>query len=355
MSEAIGPSNEVARALNVVYFGTTGAFSVPPLEALLAAGVRVCAVVLPALAAAAPPIAARPARGAVLPAVRARPVLPLLTPFVDHTIVSLAAAHGIPVFEVARLAHPLTLATLGELRPDVICVACFSRRLPPALLALPRLGCLNVHPSLLPANRGPDPLFWTFHRGDRETGVTIHRMDIGLDSGPILAQQRVEVPVGIGEPALERELATRGAELLVHVVHQLAAGTARPAPQDERFATRFPWPSEADFVITPAWSARRAFGFSAGVAGRARPVLLEAGGRSFAVREPLGYDEAARLDSLWHLDGDVLALRCTPGVLRARVSILGEGNRGGRARDTAGEAAHPSGDAPAATAEPEEG
>src|SRR5260221_6050136 len=172
--------DHLARSLNIIYFGTTGAFSSPPLQALLDAGLRVRAVVLPAPAslgltpAASQPIWRRPASAR---APSQRRMLPLLTPVRGRTIVSLAAEREIPVYEVARLADELTLATLRALAPDVICVACFSRRLPPALLALPRLGCLNVHPSLLPDNRGPDPLFWTFQRGDRETGVTIHLMD----------------------------------------------------------------------------------------------------------------------------------------------------------------------------------
>jgi methionyl-tRNA formyltransferase len=317
-------------SLGVVYFGTTGAFSVPPLRTLLDAGASVRAVVLPApsLATGAPAADASPALRQVphaaslsSPASRARP-LPLLTPYVDHSIASIAAARGIPLFAVARLADPLTLTTLGKLAPDVICVACFPRRLPSLLLRLPRLGCLNVHPALLPDNRGPDPLFWTFRRGDAQTGATIHLMDEGLDSGPILAQQALPVPDGVSAAALERDLSLLGGALLARALGDLAAGTAQPTPQDEAQATRYPWPSARDYTIIPDRSARWADNFARGVMGRSQPVRILAPGTAFRLIAPLGYDETATLAEPWRLEGDTLLLSCAPGVWRARVVPL---------------------------------
>jgi methionyl-tRNA formyltransferase len=318
----------LARALTIIYFGATGAFSLPPLQALLDSGLCVRAVVVPALDAptvgGAPPSPILRRAPAVAQAQSQRRLLPLLTPVRDRSIVSLAAEREIPVYEVARLADELTLATLRAFAPDIICVACFARRLPPALLALPRLGCLNVHPSLLPDNRGPDPLFWTFQRGDRETGVTIHLMDAKLDTGPILAQERVGVPEGSHEAALERQLAARGGALLVGALDELAAGTAQPMPQDDARATTYSWPTSADYVITSEWSARRAYTFACGIRGRAHPILIQTSGTSFTSIEPLGYDETVRLESAARLDGDILSLQCAPGVLRARVAVTSQ-------------------------------
>src|SRR6185312_10369836 len=104
-------------------------------------------------------------------------------------------------------------------------VACFSRRLPGTLLRLPRLGCLNVHPSLLPAHRGPDPLFWIFHDGDETGGVTIHLMDEGFDTGPIVLQENVALSDDTTEAVLDLVCARRGGELLAEALFELAAGT----------------------------------------------------------------------------------------------------------------------------------
>ncbi|HLJ80583.1 MAG TPA: methionyl-tRNA formyltransferase, partial [Ktedonobacterales bacterium] len=259
-------------AISCVYFGMAGAFSRPPLEALLRAGVAVCAVALPALPGAS--VTNLDAPFAVLPrpaSAAGRRALPLLTPARDtdtdaDTILQIAAARNIPVLELRRLNDPRTIAALTAFAPDVICVACFSRRIPSAILRAPRLGCLNVHPSLLPANRGSDPLFWTFRNGDAETGVTIHVMDEGLDSGPIVAQRTIPVAEGISKSELEHICAAVGGELLVEALRGLAEGRLTPQPQDARLATTYPWPSADDYVIMSDRPARWAYAFARGVA-----------------------------------------------------------------------------------------
>lgn len=307
--------------LRLLFFGMTGQFSRVPLEALLAAGYDVRALVLPALST---PAGVPPYTRLTPPSPRAesgRRALPVLGS-AGRTTLQIAAEREIPILEVARLAHAETITALEAFAPDAICVACFTRRLPPAVLRLPRFGCLNVHPSLLPDNRGPDPLFWTFRRGDAETGATIHLMDAGLDTGPILLQGRVPVPEGVAEAELERQVATLGGELLVRALASLSAGTLTPSPQDERLATAYPVPSPADFTISPDRPARWAFTFARGVIGREQPLTIEVENITFRVLAPLGYDADATLTAPYRLLGDILTLRCAPGVFTARVQRL---------------------------------
>ncbi len=242
LSTAQVTRNTPVATISVIYFGTTGAFSAPPLEALLRAGYDVRAVVLAALDRAQPirrvPVTKATPRGRSLP---------LLATLGDQNIVALATERKIPVWEVGDLRASATRETLAGYAPDALCVACFARKLPASVLSLPRLGALNVHPSLLPDNRGPDPLFWTFWRGDEATGVTIHLMDERLDTGPILTQQGEPIPEGVTEAALEARLATLGGELLARSLDTLADGSAHPQPQDESQATSFPWPTEGDY------------------------------------------------------------------------------------------------------------
>ena len=315
-------------APGIVYFGMAGAFSRPPLEALLDAGVAVRAVALPALAGAGTFAGSDDAPYTVLPLYAApaaiRRALPLMAQASDEHILHRAAARGIPALELRRLDDPRTVAALAGFAPDVICVACFSRKIPTALLRLPRLGCLNVHPSLLPVNRGPDPLFWTFHTGESDTGVTIHVMDEGLDSGPIVLQRALPVPEGITEAELEQSCATTGGALLVEAIRGLAEGRLAPQPQDERLATYHSWPSEDDYTVSSDWSARRAYRFACGIAGRAQPIRIVTPGATFRLIELLGYDADATLDAPFHLAGGELALQCTPGVFYARVASSGD-------------------------------
>ncbi|MDE3229090.1 MAG: hypothetical protein KGO05_04350, partial [Chloroflexota bacterium] len=187
-------------------------------------------------------------------------------------------------------------------------------------------GSLNAHPSLLPDNRGPDPLFWTFHTGASETGVTIHLMDAGLDSGPILTQERAALADGETEEALETRLSTLAGDLMTKALAGLASGALRSTPQDAARASRHGWPSADDYAIDVArWSARRAWVFARGVGGRGQSIILTArDGARFHLLEALGYAERGGGDDKlpWTLAGETLSVACAPGVLRCRVEPL---------------------------------
>lgn len=310
-------------SLNVLYFGLSGAFSVPPLEALVEAGFAVRAVVLPALSPSgstgATTLPFTQYAPASPPRISHRRSLPLLTSRPPRTIMQIAAEHTIPVLEVTRLRDPATIAALAAYEPDIICVACFSRRIPAKILRLPRLGCLNIHPSLLPNNRGPDPLFWTFRFGETSTGVTIHQMDDGLDTGPILLQEHIEVPEGIGEAALEWQCATIGSALLIRAICELEAGSATPTTQNEALASKHSWPTAEDYTITLDHPARWAYTFACGMVTRTHPIAIVTPERTFRLITPLSYDANATLGVPFVLEGDVLAIQCAPGVFRARI------------------------------------
>lgn len=298
-------------AVRVVFCGMTGMFSLVVLEELLRAGVEVVAVALPALRerAGQPPLLlprrSQSARGIVL--VGGAP----------RTILDLAAERDIPVLELGGPDVPDALARLDF---DAIAVACFSRRLPASLLRLPRLGCLNVHPSLLPTHRGPDPLFWIFHDGDETGGVTIHLMDEGFDTGPFVLRETIPLPDDMSAAMLDLVCARRGGVLLAQALAGLDAGTIQPQPQDAAHASYQSWPTENDYIITPAWSARRAYRFIHGIGGRGEPIRFIAEDAVFVVRAALGYDADATLDAPWRLDGDIFTVQCAPGMLRCQVA-----------------------------------
>lgn len=296
-----------ARAPRVLFLGMTGNFSPPSLLALLESGVEVSAVVLPARDRHAGQPALRPLEK---PA-QARPTLPVLQSSLHNSITNVAWKRDIPVWEVARMSASETIDLFSNYQPDILCVACFSLYIPRAILMLPCLGCLNVHPSLLPANRGPDPLFWTFHEGHRETGITIHMMDEGLDTGPIVAQQKIIVPDGITYRQLEAECAALGGKLLAQSLRQLYHGTANLTPQDESKSSYLPMPAEKDYVVSVAdWEARRVYNFIRGVTSRGRPVTLITGDESIQVTNAISYRHDA-VDS--DANGAIARVRCKDG------------------------------------------
>jgi methionyl-tRNA formyltransferase len=144
---------------------------------------------------------------------------------------SLALQLGLPVLQPPRVRDEKFIAELRALQPDLIVVAAYGQILPPAILDLPRLGCLNIHTSLLPKYRGAAPIQWAIASGDTETGVTIMKMDAGLDTGDIVAQRRTPIRPEDDSVTLHDRLARLGAELLVQTIPDYAAGKIQPVPQ----------------------------------------------------------------------------------------------------------------------------
>jgi methionyl-tRNA formyltransferase len=135
---------------------------------------------------------------------------------------------GIPVYEPATLAPDAARAPILANALDVLVVAAYGLILPPAVLAWPRYGCINVHASLLPRWRGAAPIQRALLAGDAQTGVTLMQMDAGLDTGPMLDMVRMAIGPRETAATLEHKLAAQGADCLIAYLRRLAAGTAGP-------------------------------------------------------------------------------------------------------------------------------
>ena len=290
----------MSEPLRVVLLGMRCAFTLSPLCALLAApDIDLRAVIVPAPNESLADAVAAGARSAL-----------------DEVL----HENRIPLVELSSLRRDVVLPAfdrVGVPRPDAIVTACFPWRIPRWLRGLPRLGCLNVHPSLLPEGRGPEPVFRALRNGQRRTGVTVHLLDHGWDTGPILAQEPFVIPEDATLPELETALAERGGVLLGATLRALAAGRARPRPQDDALATAAPVPTAADLTLPTnlpaAWAAR----FAHAVAPVYAPLtaLVMATGERIAVGAPLACDPAGTLGAPVERHGDRLALRFTPGVV----------------------------------------
>ena len=214
--------------LRIVFAGTP-AFAVPTLDAIIAAGHHV------------PAVYTQPDR----PAGRGRNLKP-------SEVKTRALELELAVEQPLSMRMPETLPRLRQLAPDVLVVVAYGLILPQSVLDVPRLGCFNIHASLLPRWRGAAPIQQAILAGDSMTGVTIMRMTAGLDEGPILAQreQRIDAHMTAGE--LHDALAPAGATLMVEVLDSVAAGTAVAREQDAGAATYAPKISKDDARIV--WS-----------------------------------------------------------------------------------------------------
>jgi methionyl-tRNA formyltransferase len=199
--------------MRLIFMGTP-TFAVPTLEALLAAGHDVALVL------------SQPDK----PAGRGRQLVP-------PPVAALARERGLPLSQPRGLRSAEVQAHLAEAAPEAIVVAAYARLLPAAVLELPPLGCLNVHPSLLPKYRGPSPIQGALLAGDATTGTSIILLEERMDAGPILAQEPTPIAPDDDAETLEPWLAAQGARLLVDTLARWAERAIQPRVQDELLAT----------------------------------------------------------------------------------------------------------------------
>jgi methionyl-tRNA formyltransferase len=148
-----------------------------------------------------------------------------------------ALEHGIEVLQPESLREPSEVERLAAFEPDLVVVAAYGQILPQSVLDIPEYGCLNIHPSLLPSYRGATPVPAAILAGDLETGVTIMKMDAGMDTGPIVSQFIVHIEPDDTSESLGRRLADAGARLLDEILDVWFDGTLVPVPQDDSLAS----------------------------------------------------------------------------------------------------------------------
>ena len=167
-----------------------------------------------------------------------------------------ASDRKIPVLQPARVRDPEFMVELQRLAPELIVVVAFGQIIPQTLLDLPKHGCLNVHTSLLPRHRGAAPIQWAIAEGDLETGVTIMKMDAGLDTGPIISRARTPILEEDTAGTLHDRLGDLGADLLVKTIYDYVDGRIIPIPQPAEGATYARKITKEDGLIDWQQSAR---------------------------------------------------------------------------------------------------
>jgi methionyl-tRNA formyltransferase len=211
--------------LKIVFMGTPRV-AIPSLEGLVKSGETILAVVT------------QPDR----PVGRKQ----ILTP---PPVKDAAQKHQLTVLQPEKAKDPAFIESIRALHPDVIVVIAYGQLLRPALLEIPRLGCVNIHASLLPKYRGAAPAQWAIINGEKETGVTAMLMDAGLDTGPILIQAVIPIAPDETSATLLDKMSLLGAKVLLETLEGLKNGTLKSVPQDSREATMAPILKKEDGLI----------------------------------------------------------------------------------------------------------
>jgi methionyl-tRNA formyltransferase len=247
----------------------------------------------------------------------------------ESPVKQLAQQHGLPVYQPQSLKDADAQAELAALKPDLMIVVAYGLLLPQAALDIPRLGCINVHASLLPRWRGAAPIQRAIEAGDSETGVCIMQMEAGLDTGPVLARLSCPILASDTGGSLHDSLAQLGPQALLQALPDIAAGTLTPQPQDNALATYAHKlgkdEAQLDFSRSAQELSKQVMAFNP------FPVswcLLPNGERLRAwLAQPLDQAHSAAPGTVMNLDSHGLTVACGMGVLQITELQLPSRNR----------------------------
>jgi methionyl-tRNA formyltransferase len=278
--------------MNILFVGSSGALSLAPYKKLLTSVHGVQAI------------------GVFNPVVFNNKIIAL-----ENESLALAAnQQNIPVIDLSQSVDEI-LQQCRTLFIDLILMSCYGRRLPDALTDFPANGCFNMHPSLLPAFRGPEPVFWQM-KAASEMGVSWHKVVHDFDAGDIVAQQKIYLDEGASYSVINQRLADAGAELLPQILAGLSDGTLGVTRQSPALASYYPYPEAHDFVVDTTWTAQHAYNFMRATQAFGQPYHCQIGQYRYQLAEALDYDKNDTLPEAV-VRANRLYIPCKEGVLVA--------------------------------------
>lgn len=244
--------------------------------------------------------------------------LPLVNRFMGQSIIQTAFDLKIPLIPVVGDDLAELRKAISIFQPDIACVACFPLRLPQSILARVEYGFINLHPSILPFHRGPAPLFWIFRSANQEaSGVTIHLIEDGLDTGDIVIQEKVEFDSGISGFMADSVSGEIGGALLARAAIGLYTKTLEPYPQPTG-GSYDPWPGESDFRLNGSWKAKRAYNFMRGTAHWRRSYPIDLTDETLELTEAIAFRPETPRAKKSLSSNDIVFVPFVGGVLEAR-------------------------------------
>lgn len=257
--------------MKILYIGSSGALTMSPFTGLLNAGYTVSAV------------------GVYKPIVFRHRVIAL-----ENESLALAASRlSIPVIDLSWPVEEI-LTCCDQYEIDLIVMACYSKRLPESLVYAPSYGCINLHPSMLPAYRGPEPVFWQLKAGV-QPGVSWHKVVEEIDAGEIIAQQTVSIEDGMNYREINDVLAKAGIQLLLSFLPAISGGSLAGRQQSADVASYQRFPSRSDFFLDCQWTARHAYNFMCATQVFKQPYTCMVDSKTFVLNKALSYDDKAVL------------------------------------------------------------
>lgn len=278
--------------MNILYIGSSGALSLLPFKKLLSSEHTIVAV------------------GVHQPVVLNNKIIALENE-------SLALAANQHLLKIIDLSLPVkqVLERCKTLTIDVVLMSCYGHRLPDEILSLAKNGCYNLHPSLLPQYRGPEPIFWQMKHNCR-TGVSWHVVTCDFDAGDIVKQKQVCFDDGNDFEEISEGLANNGASLMLELLDDITESRLQCKAQSIDEASYFPYPTEKEFIVDTAWSAQHAYNFMRATEVFGYSFVCRIGSEQYLLDKALDYDNNEQLLAA-QVKNNILDIPCNEGVLTA--------------------------------------
>lgn len=290
----------------VILFGTLGIFSRAVLSLLVRKGVNVVAVVL--------------AGGKPGQANFKTYSLPIIDQPNHATVEMLALEKNIPLLYVNELKDEESIASVLSIDAEYYLVACFPFKLSSILYQKPSIAALNIHPSILPAYRGPHPVFWQLKAGEFKIGVSLHHVDAKLDSGDIVLQKKVAIKDGLRGRAIDTLVATEGAKLFIKAMGLYRKNKVESVVQVESDHSYFSHPLGADFELFLHWSSRQAFNFMRGTEEWGNSYNIKIEDKNILVKSAIAFTPGGKRDEKYCVEANVAYIQFSPGILQVYLS-----------------------------------
>jgi len=206
----------------------------------------------------------------------------------EKNLRQMAKDNQIPYIEIIDINSMISSKHIKKYNPDLIIVCIFGQILKKKILEIPRLGTINMHPSLLPEYKGPDPYFWVMKNVEKETGVTIHYIDEGVDTGDIILQERYIISEGLDMVEMKQALSIIGSNLLVEAVKKIFEGKNIGKKQNKN-GSKFPSPNKSDFVVDCGKDVKYIYNFIKSI--KSIGPILRIGNKEFRIKDAIKYEQ----------------------------------------------------------------
>ena len=285
--------------MNILFVGSSSSLSLIPITALITSEYTVCAV------------ATNEINNSIFSAIN------------TGTIQSLAFYNSIPIINLNE--NIVTVVNkIVQYQPDVIITSCYPHKVPEAILSVARMGAYNLHPSLLPAFRGPSPLFWQFHAGVDDFGVSLHRMTAEFDQGSIVAQKKIKMKDEININDATKLIASTGAQLLLGFLDDLNKNNVIEVEQDESVSSYQTFSTIVDYTVSALWDAKRLYNFINAYKERDVFFLCKIEDKEYKLVDALSYKANAYKEMTgdqYKVMGDMIFFACRTGFVQCRIKL----------------------------------